>query len=109
MIVDTYSGISGDVYKGKTLFKQNCAVCHSIGDMRIIGPGLQNVYNRIPEPKGPWLKNYILNSTKVYLSGDAYAKKLRKEYPKDSMTVFEGTITDEEVNDIVVYILGSTR
>ena len=60
------------------IFKQNCAVCHTLTDQILTGPGLAGVFDRAP--KGDWLKNWILNSDKVTKSGDAYAKKLKADF-----------------------------
>lgn len=101
--------IDGDGNRGHKLFKQNCAVCHSISDQKLTGPGLAGFYWRIPEPKTQWLKNYILNSDSVYKSGDAYSKKLRSQYKESPMSVFSGQLTDQEINDIMIYVVGNTR
>jgi mono/diheme cytochrome c family protein len=102
-------GIDGDGGRGEKLFKQNCAVCHDIMHRQFIEPGLQGFYSKIPEPKTEWLKNYILNSIKVYKSGDDYAKQLRQQYPKDTMTAFEGYLQDKDINDIMIYVVGNTK
>lgn len=102
-------GISGDGDKGRKLFKQNCLVCHTLTDQKLTGPGLAEVFERIPEPKTEWLRKYILNSEKVRLSGDVYAKKLHKEYGMADMTVFEGQLTDQEINDLMIYMIANTE
>src|ERR1700756_746614 len=83
---------------GKTLFKQNCAVCHSLTNQKITGPGLAGIADRAP--KGNWLFNYIKNNEKVKKSGDVYANHLYGS----SMTVFEGSISDAQINAIISYI-----
>jgi cytochrome c2 len=98
------NGINGNYQNGITLFKKNCAVCHTTTDMKLTGPGLKGVYDRVPKPTGEWLRNYILNSEKIRKKGDPYAKKLFKEYGGAEMTVFEGQLSDQEVTDIVYYI-----
>ena len=102
-------GISGDYSRGAKLFKQNCVVCHDLMDRKFIGPGLQGFYSRIPDPKVQWLRTYILNSTKVYKSGNSYAKKLRRQYPKDTMPSFEEYLTERDIDDIMFYIVGNTN
>lgn len=100
--------IQGDGEHGRKLFKQNCAVCHDIMDREFTGPGLKGIYERIPEPKVKWLGNYIRNNLKVHNSGDKYAKSLRLKYPKDTMSVFE-YLTEQEINDLMIYVVGNTR
>ena len=87
---------------GKTVFKQNCAVCHSLGDNKITGPGLKGVGDRIP--KGDWLFHWIKDNEKVIKSGDAYANKILKENGNAAMTVFE-SLSDDDVKAVEAYIL----
>ena len=87
---------------GGTVFKQNCAVCHSLGDNVITGPGLKGIVDRAP--KGDWLFNWVRNSEKMIKSGDPEANKIFKEYKGVSMTVFEGTISDDDIKAVVEYI-----
>ena len=101
--------LDGDGNHGQKLFKQNCAVCHTLSDQKLTGPGLTGAYWRIPEPKTQWLKKYILNNDSVYKSGDPYAKKLHSEYAETPMTVFSGQLTDQEINDIMIYVVGNTK
>jgi len=88
---------------GKTVFKQNCAVCHALTDQKITGPGLKAVGDRVP--KGDWLFNWIKNNDKLIKGGDAYAVKIYKENGNQTMTVMEGTLTDDEIKAVEAYIL----
>jgi mono/diheme cytochrome c family protein len=99
-------GLKGDFNKGKSLFKQNCAVCHSLTDQKLTGPGLRGVFDRIPEPREQWLVNYILNCDKVIASGDPYANKINADSTLD-MSIFEGVLTEGEVKDIIAYMVGN--
>ncbi|HEY1040807.1 MAG TPA: c-type cytochrome [Bacteroidia bacterium] len=87
---------------GKALFKANCAVCHSMCDQKLTGPGLKGVADRVP--KGAWLHDWIKNNEKVTKSGDAYANKIVKENGGASMTVFEGTLSEEEIAAVTAYV-----
>jgi len=90
---------------GAKIFKQNCAVCHSSHtDQKLTGPGLKGVFDRIPP--GDWAHKWILNSEKMIKSGDAYANKIYNENGKASMTVFEGTLTDKDVDAVIAFIKG---
>lgn len=91
---------------GNRLFKRNCAVCHSLGSNKLTGPGLAGVATRVPKPADQWLRAYILNNEKVIKSGDAYANKIYNENGKAAMTVFEGQLSDRNVNDLIRYITG---
>lgn len=88
---------------GAKLFKQNCAVCHaSHTDQRLTGPGLKGVFDRAP--KGDWMHKWILNSEKMIKSGDAYSNKIYNESGKAAMTVFEGVLSDADVDAIIAFI-----
>lgn len=88
---------------GEKLFKQNCAVCHSLGTNKITGPGLAGVATRVPQPADAWLAKWIKNNKAVISSGDAYGKKLFDDYKGADMTVFTN-LSDEEINAIITYI-----
>jgi cytochrome c2 len=88
---------------GAKLFKQNCAVCHaSHTDQKLTGPGLKGIFDRAP--KGDWLHKWILNSEKMIRSGDAYSNKIFNDYNKASMTVFEGVLSDQDVDAILAFL-----
>lgn len=87
---------------GEKLFKQNCAVCHSLDNSKLTGPGMGGVFERVP--KGDWLTKYIINNEKLLKSGDPYANKIYKENGKVAMTVFEGQLSEKDVQAIIDYI-----
>ena len=87
---------------GAKLFKQNCAVCHTLTDQKLTGPGLAGVFDRAP--KGPWLHDWIMDNTKLIKSGDAYSNKIYSENGKAAMTVFAGQLTDQDVDAILAYV-----
>lgn len=90
-----------DFDNGGKLYKQNCAVCHSLGTNRLTGPGLEGVTARVPSEK--WLFNYISNSDSLFKLEDPYTLKLRSEYPDERMPSFKH-LTDKEVTEIISYI-----
>lgn len=87
---------------GAKIFKQNCAVCHALTDQKLTGPGLKGVFDRAP--KGDWMHKWILNSDKMIKSGESYANKIYNENGKAQMTVFEGTLTDKDVDAVIAFI-----
>jgi mono/diheme cytochrome c family protein len=88
---------------GEKLFKQNCAVCHSLGKNKITGPGLEGVATRVPQPSDAWLAKWIKNNVAVTASGDAYAKKLVADNNGAQMTVFTD-LSDADVKAIIDYV-----
>ncbi len=94
----------GDVAKGKQLFNQNCAACHSL-DRKMTGPALANVEARLSEDEGldkEWLYTWIKNSPGMIKSGDAYANKIYAEYNQAAMTAFP-TLSNQDMDDILAY------
>ncbi len=86
---------------GAKIFKQNCAVCHSLGKNKLTGPGLEGVMTRVPSEK--WIYDWIKNNNAVISSGDAYAKKILGENGGAQMTVFND-FTDEDLKAVIAYI-----
>ncbi|MCR9227305.1 MAG: c-type cytochrome [Flavobacteriaceae bacterium] len=100
----TAEAVDGDPVKGKQLFNQNCAACHSL-DRKMTGPALANVETRLAEDEGldkEWIYAWIKNSPAVISSGDAYANKIYAEYNQAAMTPFP-TLSNEDIDDILAY------
>ena len=57
-------------------FQQNCGACHSIGGGRLVGPDLQNVFQRKDRK---WLLAFMENPQAALDSGGTYGKKLLEE------------------------------
>ena len=86
---------------GAKIFKQNCAVCHSLGKNKLTGPGLEGVMTRVPSEK--WLRDWIKNNNALIASGDAYAKKILAENNGTPMTTFTD-FTEEDLTAVIAYI-----
>jgi cytochrome c2 len=84
---------------GEKVFKQNCAVCHSLGSNTITGPGLEGVFSRVPSKD--WMKSWIKNPSAMKKT-DAYAAAVDKKFPTD-MTAF-AFLSDQELDDLIAYI-----
>ena len=94
----------GDATKGKALFNQNCAACHSL-TRKMTGPSLAGVESRLSEDEGlyrEWLYAWIKNSAGMIKSGDAYANKVFEEYSEAPMTAFP-TLSNTDIDDILAY------
>ena len=92
---------SSSAQDGEKLFKQNCAVCHSLGTNKLTGPGLAGVAQRVPGDA--WLMKWIKNNTAVIKSGDAYANKILTENGGAQMTVF-ADLPDADIKALIGYI-----
>lgn len=91
---------------GYKLFKQNCAVCHSITDVKITAVGLAGIDARLPAPAEEYFVKLTLNNERVYASGDAYARKLW-ENNSTPMPVFDSVLTEQDVKQIYLYLTNS--
>lgn len=88
---------------GSKLFKQNCAVCHSLTDQKYTAVGLGGIADRLPKPSEEYFIKYTLNNEKLYISGDAYARKLKKR-SMSPMPVFDTILTEQDVRLIYQYL-----
>jgi mono/diheme cytochrome c family protein len=84
------------------IYKQNCAVCHSLGKNKLTGPGLAGIMTRVPSEQ--WLFDWIKNNKAMIAAGDPYAVKVFNENNKADMTVFASTLSDDEIKALVTYI-----
>ncbi len=86
------------ISQGRTLYNNNCAVCHGI-QRQLVGPALKGVHER---RSIEWLQAFIKNSQRVIQSGDAYAVELYNQYNKTEMPAFD--FSNDEVLSILAYI-----
>ncbi len=96
--------INGNMENGSKLFKKNCGTCHTLSDKKLIGPGLKDVFARIPQPAEVWMKKYIYNSAAIISSGDAYAGDLFRNNNGTAMPPFENVLAEQDVNDIIYFL-----
>jgi mono/diheme cytochrome c family protein len=88
--------------KGKSLFVQHCARCHSI-KQPIVGPALEGIEDRVADRK--LLIAWIRNSPEVLKRGDQYFTDLFNQYNKTPMDPFT-QLSEEEIESILEYITG---
>ena len=95
-----YTPVNDYSSEGGKLFKTHCAVCHSISDRTLTGPGLAGVLNRVPSEE--WLRMWIKNADAMKKSKDPYAMKIDKEYP-GTMNSFT-FLSDKEIDAVIGFI-----
>ncbi len=83
---------------GKEIFQQRCAVCHTVGGGRLVGPDLAGVNNRHPER---WLLNFIKSSQTLIKSGDPAAKALFEEF---KIVMPDQTLSEAEIKKVLAHI-----
>ena len=89
---------AGDAVKGKQLFNQNCAACHSL-TKKMTGPALAGVGDKYERD---WLHRWIKNSMAMVKAGDELAVKIYNEYNQAMMTPFP-TLSEQDIDDILTY------
>jgi mono/diheme cytochrome c family protein len=101
LLTMTWSGTQAqDAAAGESLFKNNCASCHSVGAEKLIGPGLAGIEARRNEA---WLIKWIKNPQGMIDSGDEYAVKLYEQYKPTIMQGFP-SLSDDQIKSILAYV-----
>ena len=95
-----------DAEKGKTLFTNNCAQCHSTGAEKVVGPGLKGIETRAPGKD--WLHKWIKNSSALIASGDQYANQVFNANGKIQMSSFP-SLSDADIDGILAYVDGANK
>jgi len=86
---------------GAAIFRTRCASCHIMGKVAT-GPDLVGVLDRWGgdvKRIHAWVKNW----TKSVASGDSRAVEVSKG--SGDMTIFEGIMTDEEIDAVIKYVI----
>lgn len=94
---------------GKKLFKEHCASCHGNFRASCTNSDMVKFEERLPPPPERYFMKYVLNSEKLRDSGDPYAIKIWEDYGRASMPVFEGILTEVQVAEIYLFIVGSKQ
>ena len=83
----------------EALFKTKCAICHTIGKGKLVGPDLANVHDRHTEE---WMLKFIKSSQSLIKSGDSTAVALFEANNKTVMP--DPMISEDEIKSILNYI-----
>ena len=100
LIAATTAMFAQDAAEGETLFKNNCAACHSSTDEVLVGPGLKGVGERRPIE---WIVKWVHNPQAVIASGDKYANDLYNKFNKAAMTPYPN-FSEAQIKGIIAYI-----
>jgi len=87
------------VLKGEKLFKANCKACHSVGDNKVVGPGLKGINDKREKE---WLVKWITNSGDLIASGDGDAQAIFAEF--NDMPMPPQAVSEEDITAILAYI-----
>lgn len=99
ILASALNAFGQDTETGKKIFSDNCAICHTIGKGRLIGPDLAGVDKRREKD---WVLGFIANSAGVIASGDKIANALFEEYNKLAMPAHE--FSGSEMEDLYAYL-----
>lgn len=83
---------------GEARFEALCAVCHTIGGDRLVGPDLKDVTVRRSEE---WLLAYMASPQRMIDSGDPVAVQLQEEY---GLVMPDFPLPEAEIKEILAYI-----
>jgi mono/diheme cytochrome c family protein len=89
--------------QGEKLFAEKCKACHTVGEGRLVGPDLSNVYQRRNEK---WLINFIQSSQSLINSGDPDAVAIFSEYNKIIMP--DQPVSAIEIKSILDFIAANS-
>jgi len=90
---------------GKTLFKDNCKSCHTIGNGKMVGPDLKDIDKKRSEA---WLFKWIKSSKSLIEANDPEAVALFEEYNKVPMLEFPA-LSDSNIRTIMDYIKSASN
>jgi len=107
-VVVVLGGVSGLVAQdqteqlagsGQELFQTRCAVCHTVGGGRLVGPDLKGVDERRSEE---WIIAFVQHSQQMVAAGDPDAVAIFQEYSQIMMP--DQPLYDQEIRGIIEYI-----
>jgi mono/diheme cytochrome c family protein len=99
-ILFALQGFSQD---GQAIFKKNCAVCHSIGSGKLVGPDLKGM-DKKHDIK--WLNEWIKSSQAMIKKGDKKAVQIFNDNNK--MVMPDQAISEAEIKSIVAFVSEET-
>ncbi len=93
----------GDVVKGESLFKANCASCHKTSSEVLAAPGLAGVEARWTG-KDALIVKWIQNPQAAAASGDLYIKGIVEKYVPTFGWMTGQAVSEADIKDILSYV-----
>lgn len=87
--------------QGQEAYQTMCAMCHTLGGGRLVGPDLLGVHERRSEE---WIIRFVQHSQEMIAEGDADAVAISEEYL--GMVMPDQPLSDDEVRGIIAFIRG---
>ncbi|HSH67819.1 MAG TPA: cytochrome c, partial [Bacteroidia bacterium] len=95
--------LSANSQDGASIFKKNCAVCHTIGKGKIVGPDLIGM-DKKHDIK--WLIKWVKSSQSLVKKNDPKAVQIFNDNNK--MIMPDQALTDDEVKAVVAFVSEET-
>ncbi len=93
----------GQGNQGQEIFQTSCAVCHTVGGGRLVGPDLQGVSERRSEE---WIIRFVQHSQQVVAAGDPDAVAIFSEFSQ--ITMPDQPLSDDQVRAVIAYTRAGT-
>lgn len=93
----------GDVVKGESLFKANCASCHKTTEEVLAAPGLKDIDVRW-KGKDALIVKWIQNPQGAAATGDPYIKGLVEKYVATYGWMAAQAVSEVDIKDILTYV-----
>jgi hypothetical protein len=91
--------------RGEIIFKNNCAVCHCFASCEPgNSPRLKPVFDNVSFTSLPYFVDYIKDSKSLKDKGDKHANEVDLNFPDKYEHGFESTLTQSEMEDVILYI-----
>lgn len=100
ILASAVSAYSQDPEHGKKIFTDNCAICHTIGKGRLIGPDLAGIGERREKD---WVLAFVSNSGEMIASGDKTAVQLFEEFNRLTMPAHD--FSEAELENLYAYLV----
>lgn len=104
LIISSNVSAQQDVEEGKLIFRSRCASCHAV-DRRLVGPALQNVYDR---RENKWIVDFVHSSQTMIKKGDPDAVALFDEYNNTVMPDHKD-LSEAQISNIIAYVKQQTE
>lgn len=88
---------------GPSVFKKNCAVCHSIGNGKLVGPDLKGVDKKYDIK---WLTKWVKSSQSLVKKNDQKALQIFNDNNK--MIMPDQAVSDDEIKTVIAFISEET-